>query len=173
MIKIDIFAFRWEVAGPSISLGKHGHRAGAADLRRVAHGGVDLLAPRAVVPQGRKAQDRICKVRPGMAWQSKHHVNPEGHDDSDQWFSNDVLLGYYGSTFSFYNDNVLGAALRTPGLRWPTPEAPGGFRAYWLTWSLENLGSHWCICHCTHFLVSWPKPKEQLFFTKDPYRVYT
>ena len=67
MIIIDIFAFRRKVAGPSISLGKHGHRAGAADLRRVAHGGVDLLAPRAVVPQGRKAQDRICKVRPGMA----------------------------------------------------------------------------------------------------------
>ena len=67
MIIIDIFAFRREVAGPSISLGKHGHRAGAADLCRVAHGGVDLPAPRAVVPQGRKAQDRIRKVRPGMA----------------------------------------------------------------------------------------------------------
>ena len=67
MIIIDIFAFRREVAGPSISLGKHGHRAGAADLRRAAHGGVYLPAPRAVVPQGQKAQDRICKVRPGMA----------------------------------------------------------------------------------------------------------
>ena len=67
MIIIDIFAFRRKVVGPSISLGQHGHRAGAADLRRVAHGGVDLPAPRAVVPQGRKAQDRICKVRPGMA----------------------------------------------------------------------------------------------------------
>ena len=67
MIIIDIFAFRREVAGPSISLGKHGHRAGAADLRSGEHGGVDLPAPRAVVPQGRKAQDRICKVRPGMA----------------------------------------------------------------------------------------------------------
>ena len=67
MIIIDIFGFRRKVAGPSISLGKHGHRAGAADLRRVAPGGVDLLAPRAGVPQGRTAQDRICKVRPGMA----------------------------------------------------------------------------------------------------------
>ena len=67
MIKIDIFAFRREVVGPNISLGKHGLRAGAADLSSSEHDGVDLPAPRAVVPQGRKAQDRICKVRPGMA----------------------------------------------------------------------------------------------------------
>ena len=67
MLIINIFAFRRKVVGPSVSLGQHGLRAGAADLRSGEHGGVDLPTPRVVVPQGRKAQDRICKVRPGMA----------------------------------------------------------------------------------------------------------